>query len=44
MSNEHSSDNVGNFGNFVNSIAVLLTVTLIGAEYFQRLSAFSGVA
>lgn len=44
MSNEHSSDNVGNFGSFVNSIAVLLTVSLIGAGYFQALGAFAGIA
>lgn len=44
MSNEHSSGTVGKFGGFVNSFAVLVTIALIGAGYFQALGSFAGMA
>jgi hypothetical protein len=40
----NSSDNVGKFGGFVNGLAVLVTVTLIGAGYFSAIGSFAGVA
>ena len=44
MSNERFNGNVGNFGGIVNGLAVLVTITLIGAGYFQALGSFAGVA
>ena len=40
----NSSDNVGKFGGFVNGLAVLVTVALIGAGYASALGSFAGVA
>lgn len=40
----NSPRNVGNFGYFVNAIAVVVTVTLIGAGYMSALGSFAGVA
>ena len=40
----NSEDNVGRFGGIVNGLAVLVTITLIGAGYFSALGSFAGVA
>ncbi|MEX6632627.1 hypothetical protein [Hyphococcus lacteus] len=40
----NSENNVGRFGGFVNGLAVLVTITLIGAGYFSALGSFAGVA
>lgn len=44
MSYERSHENVGNFGYFVNGLAVLVTIAVIGAGYFSALGSFAGVA
>ena len=44
MSNKHSTDNFGGFGGIVNGLAVLVTISMIGAGYFTALSSFAGVA
>ncbi len=44
MPREHSTDTFGNFGHFVNGLAVVITVTLIAAGYFSALGSFAGVA
>jgi len=44
MSNNHSTDNFGGFGGIVNGLAVLVTITLIGAGYLTALGSFAGVA
>lgn len=44
MSRNHSTDNFGGFGGFVNGFAVLVTVTLIGAGYLTAIGSFAGVA
>jgi len=44
MSNNHSTDNFGGFGGIVNGLAVLITVSLIGAGYISALGSFAGVA
>lgn len=40
----NSTDNVGKFGGIVNGLAVLVTISLIGAGYFSALGSFAGVA
>jgi hypothetical protein len=44
MSHERSNSTVGNFGYFVNGLAVLVTMAVIGAGYFSALGSFAGVA
>ena len=44
MSNERSTNNVGNFGGFVNAFATIVIVSLIGAGYFSALGSFAGIA
>ncbi len=44
MSSKHSTDNFGGFGGFVNGLAVLVTISLIGAGYFAALGSPAGVA
>lgn len=44
MSNERFNNNVGNFGGFVNGLAILVTISLIGAGYFQAIGSFAGLA
>ena len=40
----NSDMNVGNFGGFVNGLAVLVTIALIAAGYFSAIGSFAGVA
>jgi hypothetical protein len=44
MSNKHSPSSFGGFGGIVNGLAILITISLIGAGYFTALSSFAGVA
>ncbi|MEM9618586.1 MAG: hypothetical protein AAF936_11555 [Pseudomonadota bacterium] len=44
MSSKHSTDNFGGFGGVVNGLAVLVTISLVGAGYFTALGSFAGVA
>lgn len=44
MSRKYSTDNFGGFGGFVNGLAVLTTIVLIGAGYFTAIGSFAGVA
>jgi len=44
MSNEHNNNNFDSFGSFVNGLAVLITISLIGAGYLSALGSFAGVA
>jgi len=44
MSRKHSTDNFGGFGGVVNGLAVLVTITMIGAGYFTAIGSFAGVA
>ncbi len=44
MSHNHSEGNVGGFGGIVNGLAVLVTISLIGAGYFSAIGSFAGVA
>lgn len=44
MSRKNSMDNVGGFGGLVNGLAVLITISLIGAGYFTAIGSFAGVA
>ncbi|MEO1241613.1 MAG: hypothetical protein AAFX54_06860 [Pseudomonadota bacterium] len=44
MSSKHSTDNFGGFGGIVNGLAVLVTISLVGAGYFTALGSFAGVA
>ncbi len=43
MSHNHSTDNLGGFGGIVNGLAVLVTISLIGAGYFAALGSFAGI-
>ncbi len=43
MSNKHSTDNFGGFGGIVNGLAVLVTISLIGAGYLTALGSFAGI-
>ncbi|MEO1136227.1 MAG: hypothetical protein AAFW68_06395 [Pseudomonadota bacterium] len=38
----NSNDSVGKFGGLVNGLAVLVTITLIGAGYFSAIGSFAG--
>jgi hypothetical protein len=40
----NSPTNVDKFGGFVNGLAVLVTIALIGAGYFSALGSFAGAA
>lgn len=40
----NSPINVDKFGGFVNGLAVLVTIALIGAGYFSALGSFAGAA
>lgn len=44
MSNQHNNNNFDSFGSFVNGLAVLITISLIGAGYLSALGSFAGVA
>ena len=44
MSLERSIPNVGGFAGFVNGLAILATISLIGAGYISAIGAFAGVA
>ena len=43
MSRKNSMDNVGGFGGLVNGLAVLVTISLLGAGYFAAIGSFAGV-
>ncbi|MEM8772108.1 MAG: hypothetical protein AAGD92_10710 [Pseudomonadota bacterium] len=43
MSRKNSTDNFGGIGGFVNGLAVLVTISLIGVGYFAELGAFAGI-
>ena len=44
MSRNNSTDNFGGIGGIVNGLAVLLTITLIGAGYVTAVGSFAGLA
>ncbi len=44
MSRNSSMNNVGGFGGFVNGLAVLVTISVIGAGYLSAVGAFAGLA
>ncbi len=44
MSRNNSTDNFGGIGGIVNGLAVLLTITLIGAGYVLAVGSFAGLA
>ncbi|VAW03336.1 hypothetical protein MNBD_ALPHA05-2371 [hydrothermal vent metagenome] len=44
MSNKHSMNNFGGFDGIVNGLAVLVTISLIGAGYLTALGSFVGIA
>jgi len=43
MSRKHSNMNFGGFGYIVNSLAVLITISLISAGYVSALGSFAGI-
>lgn len=44
MSRNSSTHNFGGFSGIVNGLAVLVTITMIGAGYFAAIGSFAGVA
>ena len=40
----NSNDNVGKFGGFVNAVAVLTSISLVGFGYISAIGSFAGVA
>lgn len=44
MSRNNSTRNFGGIGGLVNGLAVLVTISLVGAGYFSAVGSFAGVA
>ncbi len=44
MSSDNSTTNYGGFGGIVNGLAVLVTISMVGAGYFAAIGSFAGVA
>ncbi len=44
MSRENSTDNFGGIGGIVNGLAVMITITLVGAGYVTAVGSFAGLA
>ncbi len=44
MSNENSTSNFGGIGGIVNGLAIVITITLVGAGYVTAVGSFAGLA
>lgn len=44
MSRNNSTTNFGGIGGIVNGLAIIVTITLVGAGYITAVSSFAGLA